>query len=210
MKRNVIAIVLLGMSILAFLIWQLGKGGRDSTVSPPTEPSYESFVIKFQITTSWSKLGWDFVKSELTVGTSQLFDDDPDVYLLLRIDGVQDPVVIPVVHDNCQDRPVNQTVVYKSDLNGKRVVVEVWDSDDDGLMANVRALLSGVSLNAGIKNGVSINASIDGKEIAQLLRNEDDYLCQAEVILGKTVGPLEVNSQGGNLISDLHLEVLPK
>ena len=160
----------------------------------PRKPDYAPLVAKFQITTipvSWSKWAWN-------VAVFNTPTSSPNAYFLLRIDGIQDPQIIPIVHQACQDRQVNQTILYDNSLIGRRAIVEIWDSRDSVAMDNIRALVSGIKFNVGaVQGAVSGSVSIDGKEIGKQLKISDKYICQAEITLGQTVGSVKPDSSGG-------------
>ena len=174
-------------------------------------------VVKFQLTSTWKNTAWEIAK--IYLGLSWFWDSNPDVYFLMRIDGIQDPLIIPVVHKDCKGRPVNQTILCDYSLKGRRAVLEIWDSVDNATMTNIRALVSGTAINVGVsgtastgglvQGSVSANGSINGKEIGKQLSLSDKYICQAEVILGHTQGSVTLNSSGGNTTSGLFLDILP-
>ena len=192
-----------------FSFMQVGISCKDKAQPAPRNPEYVPLVIRFQIVSNWKNLLWETTKNRLTYGNGSWFRSNPDVYFLLRIDGIQDPLVIPVVHKDCKDRPVNQTILFDNSLKGRRVIVEIWDSKNSVLMNNIRALVSGTRINVAVQDAVSASVSIDGKEIGPLLINSDKYICQAEMTLGQTAGSVKLNSMGGDTVSDLYFEILP-
>jgi hypothetical protein len=189
----------------------------DTKNTSPSKPEYIPLVVKFQLTSTWKNTAWEIAK--IYLGLSWFWDSNPDVYFLMRIDGIQDPLIIPVVHKDCKDRPVNQTILCDYSLKGRRAVIEIWDSVDNATMNNIRALVSGTAINAGVsgtastgglvQGSVSANGSINGKDIGKQLRLSDKYICQAEVILGQTQGSITLNSSGGDSTSGLFLDILP-
>ena len=189
----------------------------DTKNTSPSKPEYIPLVVKFQLTSTWKNTAWEIAK--IYLGFSWFWDSNPDVYFLMRIDGIQDPLIIPVVHKDCKDRPVNQTILCDYSLKGRRAVIEIWDSVDNATMNNIRALVSGTAINAGVsgtastgglvQGSVSANGSINGKDIGKQLRLSDKYICQAEVILGQTQGSITLNSSGGDSTSGLFLDILP-
>ena len=189
----------------------------DTKNTSPSKPEYIPLVVKFQLTSTWKNTAWEIAK--IYLGLSWFWDSNPDVYFLMRIDGIQDPLIIPVVHKDCKDRPVNQTILCDYSLKGRRAVIEIWDSVDNATMNNIRALVSGTAINVGVsgtastgglvQGAVSANGSINGKEIGKQLRLSDKYICQAEVILGQTQGSITLNSSGGDSTSGLFLDILP-
>lgn len=189
----------------------------DTKNTSPSKPEYIPLVVKFQLTSTWKNTAWEIAK--IYLGLSWFWDSNPDVYFLMRIDGIQDPLIIPVVHKDCKDRPVNQTILCDYSLKGRRAVIEIWDSVDNATMNNIRALVSGTAINVGVsgtastgglvQGAVSANGSINGKDIGKQLRLSDKYICQAEVILGQTQGSITLNSSGGDSTSGLFLDILP-
>ena len=163
----------------------------------PRKPEYVPLVVKFKITTipvSWTTLAYNLAVFKSLPSSSS----SPNAYFLLRIDGIQDPLIIPIVHQACQDRQVNQTILYDNSLIGRRTIVEIWDSRDSVAMDNIRALVSGIKFNVGaVQGAVSGSVSIDGKEIGKQLKISDKYICQAEITLGQTVGSVKPDSSGG-------------
>ena len=199
---------LLAAALFVSLV-QVAISCKDKAQPAPRNPEYVPLVIKFQIVSNWANLLIETTKNRLTYGNGSWFRSNPDVYFLLRIDGIQDPLVIPVVHKDCKDRPVNQTILFDNSLKGRRVIVEIWDSKNSVLMNNIRALVSGTRINVAVQDAVSASVSIDGKEIGPLLINSDKYICQAEMTLGQTAGSVKLNSMGGDTVSDLYFEILP-
>ena len=191
----------------------------DTKNTSPPKPEYVPLVLKFQLTSTWKDTASTILTTYVTGGLNYLYDSNPDVYFLMRIDGIQDPLIIPVVHKDCKDRPVNQTILCDYSLKGRRAVIEIWDSVDNATMNNIRALVSGTAINAGVsgtastgglvQGSVSANGSINGKDIGKQLRLSDKYICQAEVILGQTQGSITLNSSGGDSTSGLFLDILP-
>jgi len=191
----------------------------DTKNTSPPKPEYIPLVVKFQLTSTWKNRASTIVWTYVTSGLNYLYDSNPDVYFLMRIDGIQDPLIIPVVHKDCKDRPVNQTILCDYSLKGRRAVLEIWDSVDNATMNNIRALVSGTAINVGVsgtastgglvQGAVSANGSINGKEIGKQLMLSDKYICQAEVILGQTQGSITLNSSGGDSTSGLFLDILP-
>ena len=191
----------------------------DTKNTSPPKPEYVPLVLKFQLTSTWKDKAWDIGLTWVTSGINYLYDSNPDVYFLMRIDGIQDPLIIPVVHKDCKGRPVNQTILCDYSLKGRRAVLEIWDSVDNATMTNIRALVSGTAINVGVsgtastgglvQGSVSANGSINGKDIGKQLRLSDKYICQAEVILGQTQGSITLNSSGGDSTSGLFLDILP-
>ena len=171
-------------------------------------------VVKFQVKRNWLNEAFDLCAGMAKASGGNLLPvsllfRNPDVYFLLRIDG-QDPLIIPEVHNDCLGRPVNQTILYDNSLKGRRAIVEIWDSHNNVTMNNIRAMVSGTRINMGaVQGAVSANISIDGKEIGPLLKNSDEYICQAEVILGQSPGSVQLDPSGGTLIYDVFFEILP-
>ena len=193
------------VSIMITAVVAVVMAGCKGEPEKPEELSYTSCVFELQITTNPFGEIVNILKGPYGHGPSRIFDDNPDVYFLLRIDKVQDPILVPIVHTDGQNRPIHQSFIFNRELIGRRVIVEVWDSDgNDAAFNTLKAIINGSQLGVRyVQNGVSVNYELKGSRVADMLKgvNPDDYLCQFSIVVGTDEANLKVNTTGGETIN---------
>jgi|LakMenEpi03Aug12_release.lakeMendotaPanAssembly.Ray.scaffolds.fasta_scaffold178879_2 hypothetical protein len=137
------------------------------------------------------------------------YSDNPDLYFIMRIDGVESPFINSTIHQDCLGRAVNQSIMYESKYKGRRAIVEFWNSNDDSLLNKVGGVLG--SLDAEVEGNVGVTSAavtVDGMKIGDQLKACSTYIGQCEVILGHTVGQISAITDGSTIKKDIAVEIV--